>query len=65
MKTITLEQEQALYSLNKIWVMVEMISRTFADDKEPESRDKLLAAWYLLEDTTITCRASIMEAFSQ
>lgn len=62
--TITYEQQQAISSLNRVFALIEMVNRTFAEDEEPGSREKLLTSLYMLEDTAKGCKTSIKEAFS-
>lgn len=64
MNSITHEQQQSLSSLNRVWALIEMVNRTFAEDEEPGSREKLLTVLYMLEDTAAGCKAGITEAFS-
>ena len=62
--TITFEQQQAISSLNRVWAVVEMITRTFAEDEDRGSREKLLASLYMLEDMVSESKAKIAEVFS-
>ncbi len=62
--TLTHDQQQALSSLNRVWALVEMIVRTYAEDEEQDSREKLLTSLYMLEDISAECKAAIRESFT-